>query len=160
MIGGPHDLANFADRHRGYYQHMKEYGLEIDPDWVIDELPRPDLAGGIEATHRLIGRRNLPTALISTAESITIGVYDVCAARGIRIPEDLSVVGFDDTLLSTHVSPKLTTFRQHLDEMGGAAVDLLMRIIHHPEHVEEHPHVLKPMTLIVRDSARSIGDQP
>ena len=160
FIGGSKSVANFSDRLRGYYQHMKEFGLDPEPDWVIDEIPLADIAGAIEATHRLVGRRNMPTALITASETITVGVYEVFAMRGVRIPDDVSVVGFDDTLLSAHMTPKLTTVRQHVSEMGSAAVDLLIRLIHHPEHIDEHPHILKPMTLIVRDSVREISTEP
>ena len=159
FIGGVRELANFADRTRGYYQHMKEYGLEVDPDWVVDDLSQSERSNAVQAAHRLVGRRNLPTALICASETITIGVYDVLAERGISIPADMSILGFDDSAVSENLSPRLTTFRQHLDRTGEHAVDLLMDLLHHPDHVSDSPHRIEPMTLIVRDSVRAIEEQ-
>lgn len=157
FMGGAHELANFTDRQRGYYQHMKEHGLAVDPDWVVDDLARPEYTNAVEGTHRLVGRGNLPTALICAAETITLGVYDVFAQRGIRIPDDVSVLGYDDTVISSHLAAPVTTFRQHLDTMGERAVDLVMQMIHHPEQLDEKTHILEPMTLVVRKSVRSLA---
>ena len=152
FIGGALHIANMEDRYKGYLQHMAEFDLEVDRDWVIDDLTGVEEQNAIEGTYRLLGRRNLPTALITASESVALGVYRVFKARGIRIPDDVSIVSFDDTRLSELMQPPVTTFRQHLHQMGGRAIDLLMGLIHPAEGVDPDEHVREPMTLIVRDS--------
>ena len=157
FIGGEFSITNMLDRYIGYQQHMKEFGLEVDPNYVIDDLGTVDTAGAIEGAHRLIGRKNLPTALICTSQPVMLGAYDVFRRRGIRIPDDISILSYDDTELMRRLDPPITTFRQPLAQMGEHAVDLLMDQLHHPERVQSVPHLLEPMTLIVRDSVRQIA---
>ena len=156
FIGGQMEIPNIRDRYKGYRKYMEEFGLTIDKDWVVDDLAHIDSTSGIEGAHRLLGRKNLPTALISANESVTIGVYDVLRSRGMGIPDDISILSFDDTHLSPLLSTPVTTFRQHLDDMAGRAVDYLIDRIHHPESTAATPHISVPLTLIVRDSVRSI----
>ena len=156
FIGGELTIANMSDRYQGYLRHMKEFGLELNPDFVIDDLGRVDVPAAIEGAYRLIGRRNLPTALICTSQPVMLGVYDVFRRRGIRMPEDVSILSFDDSELVRRLDPPMTTFRQPLDHMGEHAVDLLMDQIHHRVGVEQVPHVVEPMTLMVRESVREI----
>ena len=157
FIGGEFSITNMLDRYRGFQQHMKEFGLEVDPDLVIDDIGSVDTAGAIEGTHRLIGRKRLPTALICASQPILLGVYDVFRQRGVRVPDDVSLIAYDDTELLRRLDPPVTTFRQPLLQMGETAVDLLMDQIHHPDRHSDIPHVLEPMTLIVRDSVREIA---
>lgn len=158
FIGGALDIANMEDRYKGYLQHMAEFGLEVERDWIIDDLSGVEEHNAIEGTYRLLGRRNLPTALITASESVALGVYRVFKARGIRIPDDVSIVSFDDTPLSELMRPPVTTFRQHLHQMGGHAVDLLMNLIHPSETTDPGEHIREPMTLIVRDSVAVLED--
>lgn len=151
FVGGELGITNFRDRYDGYHQHMREFGLEVDPDWVIDDAARVDEEGAIESIYRLLGRRNLPTALICVTDSVARGVYRVFADRGIRIPEDVSVIAFDDPPIAPYLNPPMTTFRQHLATIGGRATDLLVDLIHDSTRVET-THVRVPLTLIVRDS--------
>ena len=160
FVGGALDIANMEDRYKGYLQHMAEFGLEVNRDWVIDDLTGVDEQNAIEGSYRLLGRRNLPTALITASESVALGVYRVFKAREIRIPEDVSIVSFDDTRLSELMSPPITTFRQHLHRMGGRAVDLLMDFVHPSAAVDPDQHIREPMTLIVRDSVAVLDQSP
>lgn len=158
FVGGALEIANMEDRYKGYLQHMAEFGLEVDRDWVIDDLTGVEEQNAIEGTYRLLGRRNLPTALITASESVALGVYRVFKAREIRIPEDVSIVSFDDTRLSGLMQPPITTFRQPLHRMGGRAVDLLMDLIHPSTEVGPGEHIREPMTLIVRDSVAALDE--
>ena len=154
FVGGALDIANMRDRYDGYLHQMEAFDLEVNHDWIIDDLAAVGTPNGIEGTWRLLGRRNLPTAIICANESVAMGAYEVLKARGIRIPEDISVLSFDDTPLSSVMQPPITTFRQHLVTMGERAVDLLMDLIHDPDAADPNAHALEPLTLIVRDSVR------
>jgi LacI family transcriptional regulator len=158
FVGGALDLANMEDRYKGYLAHMAEFGLEVNRDWVIDDLARVDIQSAIEGTHRLVGRRNLPTALVCVSETVTLGVYRVLKERGIRIPDDVSIVSFDDTPLSEMMQPPVTTFRQHLQTMGARAIDLLTSLIHDSGTADPATHIREPLTLIVRDSVAALDE--
>ncbi len=133
FVGGALDIANMRDRYDGYLRQMDASDPEVDRDWIIDDLAAVGTPNGIEGTWRLLGRRNLPSAIICANESVAMGAYEVLKARGIRIPEDISVLSVDDTPLSSVIQPPITTFGQHLVTMGERAVDLLMDLIHEPE---------------------------
>lgn len=111
-----------------------------------------------EFTHRtgLLGAAALldldepPTALFAGNDEIALGIIEAARSRGLRVPEDLSVVGFDDTLLARMVSPPLTTVRQPLREMGGIALRTALRLAN-GERVESH-HIELATELVVRSS--------
>jgi LacI family transcriptional regulator len=95
-----------------------------------------------------------PTAVFTGNDEIALGVIEAARTRGLRIPEDLSVVGFDDTLLAQMASPPLTTVRQPLREMGGVALRTALRLAN-GEKVESH-HIELATELVVRDSTAPI----
>lgn len=96
-------------------------------DLVVRSNFRVD--GGFEAARRLLGLPDPPTAVFAFNDNMAIGVLQAARARGLRIPEDLSVVGFDDTTEAVIAAPALTTVRQPLAEMGRMAVALLLRLL-------------------------------
>ena len=91
-----------------------------------------------------------PTAIFAFNDDIAIGAIQAARARGLRVPEDLSVVGFDDVEHATIVTPALTTVRQPLAEMGRTAVSLLSRLMERQSF--EAMHVELATRLVVRDS--------
>jgi LacI family transcriptional regulator len=94
-------------------------GLVVDSDWSID--------GGEAAAASLLALPEPPTAIFAFNDNMAVGVLRAARALGLRVPEDLSVVGFDDSEQAAIVTPGLTTVRQPLAEMGRMAVSLLMR---------------------------------
>ncbi len=94
--------------------------------------------------------RNPPTAVFAFNDNIAIGTMRAAQARGLRIPDDLSVVGFDDVEHATIVTPQLTTVRQPLAEMGRTAVSLLVRLLEHQSF--ETLQFQLATRLVVRDS--------
>jgi len=91
-----------------------------------------------------------PTAIFAGCDEIALGVFEAARARGLRVPQDLSVVGFDDTQLAQVASPPLTTVRQSLREIGGVALRTALRLAA-GETIESH-HVELATTLVVRGS--------
>jgi LacI family transcriptional regulator len=147
-ITGPRGWVATEDRRRGYHAALAAAGI----------LPRPELeaesnfeiGGGVEATEYLLDIPHPPTAIFAFNDNIAIGVIQAARARGVRVPEDLSVVGFDDIEHATIVSPALTTVRQPLAEMGRTAVSLLMRLLERQRF--ETLRVELGTRLVVRDS--------
>lgn len=111
---------------------MPDPALEVEGDYLIE--------GGAGAAERLLSLPEPPTAILAFNDSMAIGVLQVARRHGLRVPEDLSVVGFDDTLEARIASPPLTTVRQPLKELGSMAVGLLFRLLDgqwsEPLHVE------------------------
>jgi LacI family transcriptional regulator len=121
-------------------------------------LPAPELIRHAEATTedgytaagQLLDLPEPPTAIVGFNDKIAVGVLRAAAERGMRVPADLSVTGFDDLDLSRATRPGLTTVRQPLQEMGRLAVSLLLRVLARQEL--EALHVELATTLVVRDS--------
>jgi LacI family transcriptional regulator len=92
-----------------------------------------------------------PTAIFAAGDGSALGTIQAARARGLRIPEDLSVVGFDDTEIATMTSPRLTTVRQPLREMGMVALRTALRLAS-GEKIESH-HIELATELVIRESS-------
>jgi LacI family transcriptional regulator len=147
-IAGPPGWVATEERVRGYHAALASSGILPDPALTVDALPEFDT--GREAADRLLGLPDPPTAIFAFNDNIAIGALQAARARGIRVPEDLSVVGFDDVEYATIVTPALTTVRQPLAEMGRTAVSLLARVL--GQQRLEALHVELATRLVVRDS--------
>lgn len=123
LITGNRRRKIAVDRYRGYYDALAAAGLPYDERLVVEvALNR---TGGAAALAGLVGRRNRPTAVFTVNDATALGAMQEAARRGIRVPADLSVVGFDDVDLAAHGVPPLTTVAQPKREMGALAIDLL-----------------------------------
>jgi LacI family transcriptional regulator len=126
-IGGvPGWYAN-EERMIGFRAALAADGLLPDPALIVYSdwrIPR-----GEEAAEELLSRPDPPTAIFGFNDNVAIGALHAAQRRGLRVPEDLSIVGFDDTFQATIVTPRLTTVRQPLAELGRMGVSLLLRLI-------------------------------
>jgi LacI family transcriptional regulator len=148
MITGPARWVATEDRRRGYHAALAAAGIMPDPELEVEsdfEIPGGERAGG-----RLLDLPQPPTAIFAGNDNIAIGTIQAARARGVRVPEDLSVVGFDDVEHATIVTPALTTIRQPLAEMGRMAVSMLVRLLE--RQGIETLHVELGTRLVVRDS--------
>jgi len=142
-------------RHRvdGYQAALAECGLAIDGHNVrLLECPSTEKGG--EAGFQAIWKnRRHPTAIVAMSDIIAIGVIKAAQAEGVRVPEELSVVGFDDIPQASLIRPALTTVSQPLNRKGSLAAGLLVRMINgHSDPV----HHLLPTELVVRDTVRKV----
>jgi LacI family transcriptional regulator len=145
-------VCNQARMH-GYRAAMEAEGAPV-PDAYV----RPGeftYETGLLGAAALLDLEEPPTAIFTGNDEIALGVIETTRARGLRIPEDLSVVGFDDTHLAQMASPPLTTVRQPLREMGGAALRTALRLAN-GEKVESH-HIELATELVVRASTAPPG---
>jgi DNA-binding LacI/PurR family transcriptional regulator len=124
IVCGPMSTSSAWQRCAGYSQAMEEAGLTVRPDWVVEETF--DQEGGYRGAQRLISQSERPTAIFATADLMALGVMQALRAAGLRIPEDMSVVGFDDIPAATLTTPPLTTINQPKYEMGKRAAELLL----------------------------------
>lgn len=152
FLGGPPQARSARDRFKGYQDALLEAGL----DWQV--FPYRSGAYSLESGARMIEdmREEWPQmdALFCANDMIAVGAMKVLQTSGRRIPEDIALVGFDDSLVAAMVTPALTTMQQPIYQIGREAVDLLIRQL---EAEDGEPplrdRVILPTQLIVRDSA-------
>lgn len=151
-IAGPLSYPDSRARLLGLRRALDRAGiafderLQVEGDFVED--------GGYRAVRRLLDRDAPFSAIFSANDQMAIGALQALREAGIRVPEDVSVIGYDDVLLARYLTPTLTTIRQPLEEMGRAATRIALDLLEGAE--EEVVHKFEP-SLVVRESVRSRG---
>ena len=125
-ISGPADMMCSLARVDGYRTAMNAAGLEVDPAFVRFGDFHPD--GGEHHARELLSLNEHPSAIFAGSDLQALGVIVAATAAGLRVPRDLSVVGYDDIALSRWMSPRLTTVHQPLRRMGEEAARLALRL--------------------------------
>ena len=155
-------VSSVAQRLQGYRQALEEAGLEYDYSLVFQGLlpylseiqvleePSPQLTEYDKAAiHGFLARKDRPSAILACNAIIAIQVIEECHEMGLRIPQEVAVVGYDDTSETPLLSPPLTTVRQQPHEMGARAARILLDMLNN-KPVEQQ--VFLPVQLIVRQS--------
>ncbi len=126
IVGNP-DHAAIADRFQGYRDGLRKCGVTLDKKLVAQGYNSYD--SGVECARKLLQApaAKRPTAIFASNDEMAAGVLAVAHGLGLAIPEDLSVVGFDDVPLASQVWPALTTIRQPIPAMAAQAAELLLR---------------------------------
>lgn len=127
----------------GYRRGLAKAGLPIDP--TLEVAGEFSFESGVYAAQRLLDMTPMPTAIFAANDDMAAGVLHVAHHRGLRVPEDLSVVGFDDTPISRQLFPLLTTIHQPTRDMGRLATGALLAHIREPNPalLQRVPHMLK-----------------
>ncbi|WP_271077285.1 LacI family DNA-binding transcriptional regulator [Aurantiacibacter sp. MUD61] len=146
LIGGPEGFTSPKERTAGFREAMASAGLEVDENLV--QPGKYTFESGVSAAEALMALDNPPTAIFACNDEMAIGTMIAYRRNGKRIPEDISIVGFDDTPLSSHVWPSLTTVRWPIVEMARTAAKKLLSA---PPVAEDEPWLL-PSRLIERGS--------
>ncbi len=153
-IGFIRGLPNHAAttlRYQGFEQAMKEWGLDVDPSLVEDGDFRYFAA--IPCAQRLLTRPDRPTAIFASNDEMAAAVIKVAHELELKLPDECSVVGFDDFPTAEMLWPSLTTVRQPVFQMGLAAGDLLFgRLNGHGQWSVPAPHVVIPHDIVLRSS--------
>lgn len=121
--GHPNHMAS-DERHSGYCRALSRAGISYDTDLVCDG--EFDFDSGVRAAHHLMALDNQPTAIFASNDDMAAGVLAVAHDRGISLPDQLSVAGFDDTTLARTVWPPLTTIHQPMAELARTATEILI----------------------------------
>lgn len=126
FLGGPMPSTMRAPRFRrdGFLDAMAEAGLPVPDSRIV--YGDFTFASGQRCGDELLGVRKRPTAIVAANDIMAAGVLSAAARRGLKVPQDLSVTGFDDIQIATVVSPSLTTIRQPLEQIGATAADMLL----------------------------------
>ena len=126
------DSAVTRERLASFYHTAERLGLDV-PDEYIKEAPYRDSVGTGERTKELLALKNPPTCILYPDDFACLGGLNAIAEMGLRVPEDISVVGYDGIRISRHLSPKLTTLKQDTKSIGGKAGEKLISLIEHPK---------------------------
>lgn len=153
FIGGREDLQSAQRRLDGYFDGLTRAGVPADPALVVTgDYTRK---AGAACAHHLLSLPSPPTAIVASSDETAFGVYDAMAERNLSIPDDLSVVGFDNTVESGSTSPPLTTVDQSIEAMGSMAAQIVLQLIQGESWDVQLNKV--PTRLVIRQSCRSVS---
>lgn len=148
LIGPYEKLGRTQKRFFGYKKALEDHGIEYDSSLVVSS--EPDLLEGKQGMSHLLSLENPPTAVFAATDRLAIGGYAAIKEKKLRIPEDISVVGFDDVEFAAFCDPPLTTVRVPAKEMGTIAVKLISSLIE-TQNTRVKQYCLDS-ELIIRDS--------
>lgn len=144
IITGKLDKSLAHNRLLGYQKALQDAHLPINPDWIIES--HFDFEGGVEGMKKLLQITPRPTAVFACSDTIAVGVYQVAWQQGLRIPQDISVIGYDNIMLAQYLTPPLTTIHQPKAELGKLAVETLLERIKSP-NLEYKTTMLQPQLI-------------
>ena len=148
-LSGGLRIQNFQARERGFRLAMEAHGLAVDERFLF-EVP-PSIQGSHERMLQILAERcEMPTAFFADNDMIALGAMQAFQTHGWRLPEDVSIVGFDDISFGEVFSPGLTTVRVHKKELGRLAVRRLIELIKKPRAVKTRIEIVND--LVVRGS--------
>lgn len=150
LIGADPAYLYARQREAGVRQALAEAGLTLAQEWNIRVTSFSFLAGA-EAAQQLLRCPQRPTAIFAVADALAIGLMHSLQEAGLRIPDDIAIMGFDDIPLAAQLNPPLTTMAQPMDELGAEAARLLLQRLSTPDALL--PGALLPHRLVVRGSA-------
>lgn len=126
------DSAVTRSRLSSFYCTCEELGLEV-PAAYVREAPYRDTRGTYEETGKLLDLKNPPTCILCPDDFACLGGINAIYARGMRIPGDISIAGYDGTRISRHFEPRLTTLKQDTGRLGSLAAEKLIQLIEKPK---------------------------
>ncbi len=151
-IHGPKSFRSAHERLAGFKEGLEEFGLSLTPSLTVEAGYTYE--SGVRAADNLLSRAKRPTAIFAGNDEMAVGIYVAARKLGLSIPEDLSIVGFDDTPMAARMSPGLTTVQLPIRDMGGEAARALLRLINGTEITENKSFSPE---IIVRESTYSIN---
>jgi len=144
------------ERIQAFPRILIERGVEFVPALLQVSHLADDL-GGWDAAQKLLALREPPTAIACSHDAIAPGVMRATKELGLKVPEQLSVVGFDDLAMSAHLEVPLTTVKQPVEEMGKLAMEMLLKQIKNPGEMQFEWHIIPPELVVRSSTARVAG---
>ena len=156
FIGGRADVRASIDRHFSYQSELERLGLEYHAEYVAMARWQPELAR--EEMKRMLSLAKPPDAVFCSSDVMAIAAMAAIEEAGLRVPDDIAVVGFDDIAWAALVTPTLTTLRQDQAKMAHAVMEATLHLVDHPD---EPPTVsVLPVELVVRESTANARHAP
>ncbi|UAX42778.1 HTH-type transcriptional repressor PurR [Pasteurella canis] len=152
IIAGELTKTTAKTRYEGFIKAMTEANLTINPNWVMEGFFEPE--DGYECMNKILVQPELPTAVFCCNDVMALGAISAIGEKGLHVPEDISIIGYDNIHASRFYSPPLTTIHQSKSRLGAKAVTLLFERINEKseqrEVIEMHPE------LVIRKSVKSL----
>jgi LacI family transcriptional regulator len=152
-LAGSPQACSARDRLQGYRQAMEAHGLTVRAEWII---PAPYGGADLTPLAELLRRPDRPTALFAWSDEVAIRALSLCSELGLKVPDDLAIVGYDSTPICEHTNPPLTSVRQPIYQMAADALAMLVKLIR-GERVEPRTRIYPP-TLDIRASCGASGE--
>ncbi len=157
FIQGLPETQPSVERLRGYSAALREYGIRSRKDNIIGyDFSRNN---GYESTLAFLKRKVPPTALFLVSNQVALGALDALAERNLRIPEDISIIVFDDRPYFTHLKAPLTAVKQNVADLGKHAMELLQKSIDGQSH-NDIQGITVPTKLVIRQSVTGFEERP
>lgn len=154
-VTGPAGNVLTEDRLTGFREALVRLGLPLCDEWIFEG--DFTMNSGADAAHAWREMRDRPTAVFLSSDEMAIGFIGALQRVGVRVPQDVSVVGFDDIEIAQHLSPGLTTIRQPRTEIGACAADILLEMM--KSKSKEGRSAVVEIELIVRGSSGPVADR-
>ena len=155
FVGGDIRHPSITDRHEAYQNTLHMAGVFLEESYEVTDEEETSVAGGTSSAERLFASGAKPTAIFAANDAMAIGCMRYLKSRGMSIPQDIAIVGFDDIEISSHIEPHLTTIRVLKEEMGKIAVQRVVDSINAKTKTVVTTHV--PVELIVRESTVALA---
>ncbi|WP_439287031.1 substrate-binding domain-containing protein [Lonepinella sp. BR2357] len=136
------------NRLKGFKQALKEHNLAINKQWIIES--HFNFNGGIWGMEQLLSQKERPTAVFCCSDTIALGAYQALWRQGLSVPQDMSIIGYDNISLSQYLSPPLTTIHQPKNRLAEMAVDTLLQRI--KNSAENYRTLMLEPSLVLRES--------
>jgi len=149
MLSGPVDMSTAVDRVAGYRRAMSEAGLESNEALIY--LGAYSIDGGYDMMQQVLQKSLSPTAVFAGNNFIAVGAFRVLREAGLRVPDDVSLVAFDDLPITFSIDPFLTVVTQPPYDMGRRAAELLLARL--SDQAAEYQDIILPTQIIVRRSS-------
>lgn len=149
FISGPVENNDAFYRLKGFADATKKFKVEVKDHWMLKG--NFTLASGEQAMLKLLRHRDLPQVVYASNDMMAIGCYNAIKSKGLKIPEDIAVIGFDDVLLAEYTEPSLTTTKVDTEKMGSLAASRLIEKILHSNETKPKKNII-PTQLIIRNS--------
>lgn len=153
FLGGIEGISSTDVKKNTFVKMMNNKGLDVNKDWVFGN--GFSIESGEEVAAQLLYLKERPTAVICANDFVAIGVIKVLTKFGLKVPDDVSVVGFDDIYLAEHFPPGITTVSQNYDLLGETAINVLVDLINERDAERE---TVVPTSLILRDSCKLFSE--
>lgn len=155
FVGGDITHPSIAERYRSFLDCMTDHHIHPNPQLIVTDLPGTAVDDGAQGLKTILDRGGRPSALFAANDAMAIGCMQHARQRGLRIPQDISLVGFDDIETSAHLEPPLTTVKVFKEELGAAAVRTLVQTVKAKSATTVTVHI--PVELVVRSSTRQLA---
>ncbi|EGL82826.1 transcriptional regulator, LacI family [Caldalkalibacillus thermarum TA2.A1] len=155
MVLGPANISTFLERKEGALQVLEENGIKFNPAYLQEvNLTAQDIKSAVT---ELVYLANPPTALLCGTDHIALIAMDILLSMNLRIPDDISVIGFDDIALAGHQAIQLTSVAHNIEQMGELGVNLLVNLIEEENNTSAYKQIQLKPNLVIRNTTAKLN---